>query len=87
MSVGRNRLRTSCFKVKNADLGDLGAARAQLPSFTSVPWKESTHHFVMGTGVGVDHFNEPNRTNYSRFWSLHILLIRIYSLGVEWARC
>lgn len=52
MSVGRNRLRMSCFKVQNADLGDLGATLAQLPSFTSVPWKENTHHFVMGTGVG-----------------------------------
>lgn len=41
-----------------------------------------------GTRVGEDHFNEPNRINYSRFRSLQILLGRIDSLGPEWAqRC
>lgn len=39
-----------------------------------------------GTGVGEDHFNEPDGINYSRFWSLHILLVRIYSPGLEWAQ-
>lgn len=41
----------------------------------------------MGTGVGEDHFNEPNGINYSRFWSLHIALVRIYSLGLARAQC
>lgn len=41
----------------------------------------------MGTGVGADHFNEPYGINYSRFWSLCIRLVTIYSLGLEWARC
>lgn len=40
-----------------------------------------------GTGVGEDHFNEPNGINHSRFQSLRILLVRIYSLGWEWAQC
>lgn len=39
----------------------------------------------MGTGVGEDHFDEPYGINYSRFWSLRILLVTIYSLGLEWA--